>query len=75
MREPIANRQTKMWSSITLNDVLRKIRKGAPGLTVKRDYSAGTVLVFNSRREFLRALKTPRNWMVTFDSRLIQPKK
>jgi len=75
MREPISHRQTKMWSGDTLNNVLRQIRKGCRGLTVKRDYNAGTVLVFNSSREFLRGIKTPKGWLVTFDSRLIQPKK
>ena len=79
--EHIDNRQTGVWDSATLTEILRQLRRlvdksGKKGLIVTRDNSKGIAEVKGARtgKLFLRAMQVHGGWMVRWDGKLIQRK-
>jgi hypothetical protein len=69
----IQNAKAAFWPSQTLTEVLRQLRRLDPKPTIKRDYSAGTIIVAGPNgRETLRGVKSPQGWVVRYDSKLIE---
>lgn len=79
--EHIENRQTAVWDSATLTEILKQLRKlvdksGKKGLIVTRDTSKGIAEVRGVRtgRLFLRAMQVHGGWIVRWDGKLITRK-
>jgi len=70
--EGIRNSVTRIWEAKTLNDVLAQLRH-LDGAVIKRDDSAGTVVVtYKDRVEVLKALRAPSGWLTRYDSKLFE---
>jgi hypothetical protein len=79
--EHIDNRQTGVWDTRTLTEILRQLRRlvdksGKKGLIVTRDNSKGIAEVKGARtgKLFLRAMQVHGGWIVRWDGKLIQRK-
>jgi hypothetical protein len=70
--EGIRNSVARIWDTKTLNNVLAQLSH-LNGAVIKRDDSAGTVVVtYKDRVEVLKSLRAPSGWLTRYDSKLFE---